>query len=80
MSSDIQSVVFDKKYGWDNKKALKWLLKHNIIPIKGEHIINNRIRYRIKEPIYSSYITKKISNGIDIIIGYTYNIYSYKNL
>jgi hypothetical protein len=80
MSCVIQSIIFYKKYNWDKKKSLKWLLKQDIIPIKDEHIINNRIRYRIQEPNFDSYITKKISNGIDIIFGYNYNNYLYKNL
>lgn len=66
---DIQSILF-KRPEWTKAKAIKWLKEHDFefddIDTKPEHL-----RFRQKEPNNGySYITKKLSNGIDLIIGY----------
>ena len=66
---DIQSILF-KRPEWTKAKAIKWLKEHDFefddIDTKPEHL-----RFRQKEPNNGySYITKKLPNGIDLIIGY----------
>jgi len=68
--SDIHSVLFDKtKY--TPTQALKWLKDHNLKNIKPVHETINYYRYRIIDPdVFRSFITKKLKNGIELIIGF----------
>ena len=60
-----------KTSGWTPVLAKKWLKAHNFIPIKRVHTLGYELRYRIKLPIYSRYITKKIDDrGIYFVIGF----------
>ena len=66
---DVQSILF-KRPEWTKAKAIKWLKEHDFefddIDTKPEHL-----RFRQKEPNNGySYITKKLPNGINLIIGY----------
>lgn len=66
----IQSITFNKKY-WDKGYSKLWLEANKIKPIKKAHVTKNFIRYRITSPNkYKRFITKKISKGINIIIGF----------
>lgn len=65
--SDIQSILFSKKY-FDSTKARIWLKKHHYKPIKRVHITKSYLRYRLKTPDQGNYITKRIEKGIKIII------------
>lgn len=68
--SEIQSVIFDK-HKWGIPYAYSWLIDHNLRPIKPPHILKHTFRYRINNPKkYHSFITKRTSDGINIIIGY----------
>lgn len=67
--SNIQSVLFDKKY-WSLPLARVWLYKHNLVPLKQAHITNKFIRYRIMDPKkFNRFRTIKIKNNIELIIG-----------
>lgn len=69
--SYIQAILFDDSL-YDTKKALQWLRKHNYTPIKRVHRTNNYLRYRLVEPNDTDrYRTKKITDGIKFIIGYS---------
>ncbi len=69
MSTQIQSILFDKKY-FDTITARKWLKKNKFIPIKRVHITKNKLRYRINIPEkYSKFRIKKITKGIEFVIG-----------
>lgn len=64
----IQAILFDKNK-WDEKTASDWLKKHDHHPIKKVHITKNYLRYRLEQPSkFSNYITKKLDNGIDLVI------------
>jgi hypothetical protein len=65
----LQSIVFMINKGWTSQKAREWMKKHNYIPLKRAHRINNQIRYRIHEPIFNRYITQKQKPGISFVIG-----------
>lgn len=57
--SKIQAV-YGMDDEWTSNELLKWLLQHKMEPIKEAHIKGHEIRYRILEPVFKSYITKKI--------------------
>jgi hypothetical protein len=78
--SQIQSVVFPKNL-WSEKQSEKWLSENNLQNIKPVDYetkdgVVTFLRYRITEPNYKNYITKKVyaKNGkkINLIIGYSY--------
>lgn len=64
----VQAILFPKKK-FTIKKAEKWLKDSNYIPIKKVHETLNFYRYRLLEPNKKfKYITKKLSNGVDLVI------------
>ncbi len=67
---EIQSVIFPKKK-YSATKAKQWLKKKKLKPIKKVDKTINFLRYRIRQPKYKKYITKKIPNGISLILGIT---------
>ncbi len=68
--SKVQSIIFDKKQ-WTYQTAFKWLQHNHQRPIKGVHETKHFLRYRIRNPErFSRFITKKLPNGIDLIIGF----------
>lgn len=68
--SKIQSILFKKKY-WTENSSYNWLLRHNLYPIKPAHLYPNFIRYRLVNPDkFKYFITKKIDNGINLVIGF----------
>lgn len=67
--SEIQAVLFDREL-WIPRIARIWLKHHELIPIKRVHITDDKLRYRIHEPDYDSFITKKLADGIELIIGF----------
>lgn len=69
-SSDIQSVLFDKKL-WTTRKARSWLSKKKLKRIKRVDVTENNYRYRIRPPEnFKRMITKKSKSGISLIIGF----------
>jgi len=69
-SSDIQSVIFDKKY-YSCYTARKWLKKKNLKPIKRVDKTNKYLRYRINSPNkYKSFTTKSTNDNLKLIIGF----------
>lgn len=68
--NQVQAILF-KKDKWSSKKSLFWLKEHNYNPIKEVHITKNFRRYRIRNPDkFKRFITKKLKNNIDLIIGF----------
>ena len=73
--SKVQSVVFMISDGWTHKKAVKWLKAHNFkTTFYGKQVdrsVTNELRYRQAAPSrFKKYITKKLENGIMLIIGF----------
>lgn len=69
MSSEIHSVLFPKAT-WSIAKSKKWLKDNSIKPIKSARETINFYRYRIRDPkLFDGFITKKLNNGIELIIG-----------
>jgi hypothetical protein len=68
--SKIQSIIFMKNHGWTKRMAEYWLKINNFKPIKQAHFKGFEIRYRIREPKFRYYITKKLRNGIMFVIGF----------
>jgi hypothetical protein len=70
MKSEIQAIIFDKKY-YSAKKAKQWLKDYDIEPLKRVHKTKNFLRYRINMPeLYKRFTTKKIDEGIKIVLGW----------
>lgn len=71
-SSEIQSVLFLKSYGWTQKEASDELKKMGIKPIKQGHVTKNMIRYRVRNVNNNKYFyrTKWLSenDGIKAVI------------
>ena len=72
MTSIIQSVIFNL-HKWTIIKAAQWIQEHEF-KIKKIDITKNYLRFRqisperLKKEGYIHYITKKIDNGIELII------------
>jgi hypothetical protein len=65
---NIQAVLFPKE-DWSSSKARKWLLKHNLKPIKRVYKTEQYLRYRIAKPDKNSrYAIKELSNGVKVIL------------
>ncbi len=83
------AIIFDKsKYPWGEIRCMKWLIKHDMIPIKFD-INNERIRARIIDPeelykLKAQFRTIEIDHkkGIQFIIAYLpeKNKVQYKNI
>lgn len=67
----IQSIIFDREK-WTLDEAKDWILDNEFDIIKMPHLTDRFIRFRQKEPNYKkyNYITKKLKDGIEFIIGY----------
>ena len=69
MSSHTQSILFSKDL-YDTKSARRWLMHHNLSPIKRVHETTHFLRYRIREPNERyDYRTKILTTGIKAVIG-----------
>ena len=68
MKYELQSARFHKTK-FTTQQARAYLKRKNIKPIKHVDITPYYYRYRITEPIYDRYITKKISDGIEYVYG-----------
>lgn len=67
--TDIQAVTFNKKH-WTTKLANEYIRKHKWKPIKRVHRTKSYLRYRLIDPkIFRSFITLKLKNHINLIIG-----------
>jgi len=69
MPGEIQSVYFMKPF-FTESKALRWLDSYGYKPIKPVHVLGDELRYRIKEPKFKRYITRVVSNGIHLVLGF----------
>lgn len=67
--SEIQSVIFKKK-AWSPGQAILWLYKHDLKFNKIDEK-EKTYRFRQQDPSnFNHYVTKKLKNGIDLVIGY----------
>jgi hypothetical protein len=69
--SNVQSVAFPVDQ-WSSASALRWLRSHGFVPQKKGEAKANYLRYRIRAPRFSRYITRAVhSKGrtIHLIIG-----------
>lgn len=67
-SVEIQSVLFSKKY-YTKDKAMNFLKRHNLEPIKDVHETDEYLRYRQNEPNpKKQYYTIKIKKGIKFVM------------
>ncbi len=68
--SSVQSIIFNKNY-WSLPQIKQWLRYHRFRPIKKVHETKNFYRYRLQNPSnFSRFITKKLPDNIELIIGY----------
>ncbi len=66
----IQSVLFDKKK-YTTTSARKWLIRHNLKPIKRVDKTKNLLRYRLEDPKkFKSFRTITLSANIKAVVGY----------
>lgn len=66
---EIQAVLFNN-HVWTPTTARKWLIQHNIKPLKAVHKTKNELRYRINEPyLYSRFFSKKLPDDIILVLG-----------
>lgn len=66
---NIQAILFNRNE-WTLEETKNYLKHHNIIPIKKVHKTKQFYRYRLINPDSNKYkyYTKKLNNGIDLII------------
>ena len=75
MSGQIQAIYFMAP-AWNGRSARAWLAKHKYVPIKPVHVVSHELRYRIREPNFSRYVTKILHDKADplksvhLVIGY----------
>jgi len=63
----LQAVLFDI-HKWNTRSAAKWLIEHNMKPIKQPRRTLNFIRYRIHEPISTKeYYSTTLNNGVILV-------------
>lgn len=68
MPFKVQAVIFERSR-WDALSARNWLEANNIPRVKHVHTTKNYLRYRVREPKFSHYITKDLDNGIKMVLG-----------
>jgi len=69
-SSDVQSVIFDKKL-FTSEEAKKWLKKHGFKSGKIDKT-EDKLRFRQKNPSqFKRFRTKPADKGVKLIIGFT---------
>lgn len=69
---EIQSVIFPKE-SFKVGESRKWLKKNDFIwngKVDREYR-ENYFSFRQTEPLYKRYISKKLPNGVILIIGYS---------
>jgi hypothetical protein len=64
----IQAVLFPKHYSL--LQIRNFLNEHNLKQLKPIHETMRFKRVRILEPTFKKYSTKRLSNGVDLVIGY----------
>lgn len=66
----LQSVIFDRNY-WDIDSSYDWLKYHHIYPMKGPHLTNKFVHWRIQSPKkFSRMRTFRIKDHIEFILGF----------
>lgn len=68
MPSEIQAVLFPKHFSI--LEIRKFLNDHHLHQLKPIHETVRFKRVRIKEPNYKRYTTKRLSNGVDLVLGW----------
>lgn len=69
MTSEVQSVVFNKRY-WTESRAIEWLLSAGFKAGKVD-ITDTQIRFRQTSPAkYKRFTTKKIKPSVSLILGW----------
>ena len=69
-SSDIQTLIFDKKL-FNQYQAVEWLYDHGFDITKPVDETKNTYRYRQKPPKYFQVMrTIKITDGIKAVVGF----------
>lgn len=69
--SKIQSVLFSRKAGWDVHNVTRWLIHHDMVPIKPMEETKNFIHVRLMDPHQFKCIrTKVVGDGIEFHIGF----------
>jgi hypothetical protein len=69
MPSHIQAVLFPKSY--TSLDIHRFVREHKLKPIKPIHETIKFKRLRITEPNYNHYTTKKLGNGVELVLGWT---------
>jgi hypothetical protein len=68
--SEVQSVLFEKKY-WTLRSAADWLVRHNLWQIKKVHETKNFYRFRLHEPKnYKRIRILKTKKHLGLLIGF----------
>jgi hypothetical protein len=68
MPTDVQAVLFDKRY-YTPERAVAWVRKHDYKPLKKVHTTDQYHRVRLKQPRDDvKYRTKAVSKSIKFII------------
>jgi len=69
MVLQVVEIQFDRKL-WNPENARKELKHMGYVPIKKVNISKNMLHYKIKlNRGYNSYLTKKTTKGINLVIG-----------
>ena len=59
----LQSVHF-KRSLWTPLRATKWLIDHDIVPIKESHLTRDWIMFRIATPGFGRHYSKYVTDGV----------------
>jgi hypothetical protein len=68
MTSHLQAVLFPKSF--TSLEINRFIRDHKLKPIKAIHQTARFKRLRISEPNYKRYTTKKLPNGIEMVLGW----------
>jgi len=71
-STTVQSVVFERAKGWSVESSRKWLTEHDFktnYKNKGVDVKPTQLRWRQTAPTFRDYRTKKLEDGILLILG-----------
>lgn len=64
----VQSVLFARDK-WDIPSAISWLVRNGYLA-KKVHVTSGSLRFRQLEPIFSRYYSRKVGNGVTLIVAY----------
>ena len=78
MHDIVQSILFNKYYGWNLQEAVRWLIQHGYKSKKIDETEHN-FRFRqispntLKKRGYDQFRLKEIAEGIEFIIAFKRN-------